>query len=230
MKFLKTLPLAISAGICGFLLSSCLDDNQPETLYPTLGTVIKEEKLIIDSDSYGVLVPTNPNKFTAAELDKDGQRVMINILANEIEAPLPESEERKVKIMELYKVTTKDINRTDKAGNELYEEFGNNPIQITSASISKEHLNIQYRFKGNNPEIPHRVSLVLRTVCQPDEDGLLPVELRHDAQQDELLHEFWSVTSFRLSGITEYNQKDIKGFKITYHSGANAQAEWVVKK
>lgn len=230
MNFLRTLPLAISAGICSLLLSSCLDDNQPETLYPTLGAVINEGKLSIDSDSYGVLVPTNPNRFTAAELDKNGQRVMINVLANEIEAPLPENEERKVKIIELYKVTTKDVNRTDKEGNELQEEFGNHPIQITSASISKEHLNIQYRFKGNNQEIPHCISLVLKTVCQPDEDGLLPVELRHDAQQDELLHEFWSVTSFRLSGITEYNQKDIKGFKITYNSGANTQAEWVVKK
>ena len=70
MKFFKTLPLAISAGICGFLLSSCLDDNQPETLYPTLGTVIKEEKLIIDSDSYGVLVLPIPTNLQLPNLTK----------------------------------------------------------------------------------------------------------------------------------------------------------------
>ena len=230
MGFFKTLPLAACVGLSSLFLSSCLDENQPEALYPTLGTVINKGRLTIDSDSYGMLVPTNPNKFAAAELDKDGQRVMINVLANEIEAPLPEKEEREVKIIELYKVTTKEVNRTEKEGAELQKEFGSDPIQITSASISKEHLNIQYRFEGSDQDKPHRISLVLKTTCPLDKDGLLAAELCHDAQQDALVHGFWSVTSFRLSGIAEYNREEAKGFKIIYNSGANAQAEWIVKK
>lgn len=231
MGILKKIALAMSISIlCSTLFSSCLNDNEPETLYPTLGTVQQEEQLIIDSDSYGRLIPTNPNKFTAADLDEDGQRVMISVLASEIEAPVSEGKIRKVEIIELYKVTTKDADRTGKEEEEVQEEFGNDPVQVTRATISKEHLNVQYRLKGTDRDTPHRISLVLKTDCQPDENGLLPVELRHDAQKDNQLHDFWSVTSFRLSSIPEYQEGAAKGFKIIYNSGADAKAEWVVKK
>ena len=51
---------------CCVTFSSCLDDNEPETVYPTLGTVNADGKdIIIESDSYGPLVPVNPGFITS---------------------------------------------------------------------------------------------------------------------------------------------------------------------
>lgn len=213
------------------MFSSCLDDNQPETLYPTLGTVQNEGKLTIDSDSYGKLIPTNPNKLTVADLDEEGQRVMVSVPANEIDAPASAEEEegKKVEIVELYKVTTKDADRTDKEEEEIRKEFGNDPVQITSATISKKHLNIQYRLKGTDRDSRHRISLVLTPDSKIDEEGFLQVELRHNAGGDNPIYDFWSVTSFQLASIPGF-QPETKGFKITYNSGSDAKAEWKVTR
>lgn len=61
MKRRNCLQQIIGILLCCTLFSSCLDDNEPETFFPTLGTVNADENdITIESDSYGLLIPTKP--------------------------------------------------------------------------------------------------------------------------------------------------------------------------
>ena len=62
---------------CCTLFSACLNDNEPEIVYSTLGTVNADGKDIkIESDSYGLLIPINPGFITSTQTDSTGQRVL----------------------------------------------------------------------------------------------------------------------------------------------------------
>lgn len=69
------------------LLSSCSFEQEDSLLlssnsgsFSTLGTVINTERITIDSDTYGTLLPTNPGIFTEKKVNILGQRVLLEIL------------------------------------------------------------------------------------------------------------------------------------------------------
>lgn len=230
MKIFKQIYVAASLLICGLFFTACdLDENDSTLSYLTLGTVINEGNLMVESDSHGILIPSNPSYFKTAQLDSTGQRVLMSIPANELEATVAEGEQRVVDIIELYKVLTKDANdlRTDSLTN---INFGNDPIQITGISISANHLNIEVYIKGSDAEKSHRLSLLLNKDCKLDTEGWLPVELRHNAEGDVQKDLFWSVVSFNLSSIPEYKDSTFKGFRVYYNNGTNPQTVCEVSK
>jgi uroporphyrinogen III methyltransferase/synthase len=49
-----------------------------------------------------------------------------------------------------------------------------------------------------------------------DENGLLPVELRHNPGADLQINSYWGVVSFTLSSIPQYQDSAFKGFRILY--------------
>ena len=128
------------------------------------------------------------------------------------------SEAKKVEIISLYKVLTKDADciTPEEAVESINNIFGTAPICITSSSISKEHLNIQYEIGGNNSNISHRISLLVPQNAHLDENGLLPVELRHNPGADLQINSYWGVVSFTLSSIPQYQESAFKGFRILY--------------
>ncbi len=206
------------------LLSSCSFDQEDSLLlssnsgsFSTLGTVIDTERITIDSDTYGTLLPTNVSIFTEKKLNILGQRVLLEILFLN-EDKRNNTEDKEVKIISLYKVLTKDANivTPDETDAAIDETFGNAPIVITSSSISKEHLNIQYEIGGNDSDISHRISLLVAQNAQLDENGLLPVELRHNPETDLQINPFWGVVSFTLSSIPQFQDSAFKGFRILY--------------
>ena len=206
------------------LLSSCSFEQEDSLLlssnsgsFSTLGTVINTERITIDSDTYGTLLPTNPGIFTEKKVNILGQRVLLEILFLN-EDKRNNTGDKEVKIISLYKVLTKDANIVipDETDAALDETFGTAPIVITSASISKEHLNIQYEIGGNDSNISHRISLLVPQNAQLDENGLLPVELRHNPESDLQINSFWGVVSFTLSSIPQYQDSAFKGFRILY--------------
>lgn len=234
MNLLKQ--ICFRAGLllcCVTAIFSCsLNDDEPDLIYLTLGTVTNDGRLKIESDSHGTLVPSNPERFAAADADETGQRVLISVPANEIEADVQEGGEKEVNVVELYKVLTKDADdlRITRPENGSDTDFGNDPLQIIGVSISAQHLNVQLYIKGHNTEKPHRISLLLDEGCQIDENGWLPVELRHNAGQDSQSETFWSVVSFKLSSIPEYESPAFEGFHIYYNNGTNKHAECFVRK
>ena len=211
------------------LFSSCLDDNDPIAIYPTLGTVSATEPMTIESDSYGTILPKNPSIVASHQADSVGQRVLTNLyfdseVSSSKEKPLSAS------IIDMYKVLTKPADDLRKADAPDADSFGNAPIQPTSTSLSKEHLNIQFNIMGGNETIPHRISLLLTDATQIDEDGFVPVILRHHTNGDSQNTNFWGIVSFTLSSIPEFTDPHCQGIKLIYNSGANLNASVIIKK
>ena len=218
------LSLTVALGVC---LSSCLDDNEPLTVYSTLGTVTSLEPVTIDTDVYGIINPSNPSIVSSQKVDSIGQRVLANLYLN-AEAQKPENND--VSIISLYKVLTKNANDTRLAGTPKPDFYGNSPIQVTGATLSKEHFNIQFNLLGEDGSIPHRISLLLTDKTKIDDKGYLRLDLRHDSNGDNSNTIFWGIASFTLSSISEINDPACKGIKIYYNSGAYPEAYWKVEK
>lgn len=224
MKRRNCLQQIIGILLCCTLFSSCLDDNEPETFFPTLGTVNADENdITIESDSYGLLIPTNPGFITSTQTDSTGQRILavFNIQKTQLK--------KENRYAGRTSKSKQSINqKADDLRIGIEDVFGNSPIQITAASISQKHLNIQYEYYGST-NISHRISLVLNSETQLDENGLLQVEFRHNNQGDTYSERLWGIVSYTLESIPDYDESKCKGFKIIYDSGANSRAEWIVK-
>lgn len=214
---------AIFACILGTVATSCIDnDNYPE-LYPTMGTVTNLTSYSINSDSYGTLIPKNPDIISMYDADSIGQRILVNINFPDSENKSSnEKSGKEVTIYELYKVLTKKADDLRLPEADANVDFGNDAIEITSATISEEHLNIEFNIYGKNETIPHRISLLLTEDSQIDDEGLLEVELRHNNNNDNGNTVYWGIASFTLSSIPECSDENFKGFKIIYNSKNNS--------
>ena len=208
-----------------FLLYGCSLEKDEQLLlssnngsFSTLGTVVDTERITIDSDTYGTLLPINTSIFTDNKVNILGQRVLLEILFLNENKQNNNVQAKDVKIISLYKVLTKDadIITSEETAESVNDIFGTAPIFITSSTISKEHLNIQYEIGGNNSNISHRISLLVPQNAHLDENGLLPVELRHNAGADLQINSYWGVDSFTLSSIPQYQDSAFKGFRILY--------------
>lgn len=223
-------------SVIGFfvtMLSSCLDNEPYPALYPTMGTVTDLTSYTINSDSYGILVPKNPDIIKFNDADSIGQRVLINVIFDEGNEKEKVSA-KEVNIYELFKVLTKKANDLRTETQEDINDFGDAPIQIipyeTGAYISEEHLNLEFYINGHDKNIPHRISLLLTDETELDDEGLLRVELRHNNYSDFGNTTFWGIASFTLSSIPEYTDPDFKGFRIIYKNSDNSYSELKVLK
>ena len=226
LKHLCCIPVVLGVGM---FFSSCLSDDKPDGFYSTLGTVTETgRELLLESDSYGLLKPTNPNWFVAENADSVGQRVLAGVQFYEGEEKNSEETPISVQIVELYKVLTKKVDDVRNGEEDIY---GNDPIVITAASVTKEHLNIQFELASSNSKEMHRISLVLTDKSVPDENGILPIEFRHSAEgyAENRDTRGWGIASYTLESIDEkFPDTAIKGFKILYNDGSNAQAQYLV--
>lgn len=240
MKFLVIYFSALTAAVFGLLCQSCSDGHEEyfpslyssdEGGYSSLGTVVSSDELLVESDSYGLLYPINAEIFTDSGVDTVGQRVLMEINFID-EIILNETQVQTVLVKQLYKVLTKAVDdlRTDTVttSTEIEDLFGNQPIWVTSASISGFYLNIQFNVKGHNTDIAHRISLLLTDESTLDSGGLLRVELRHNPEGDTQEDILWGVVSFSLSSIPEFSDPDFKGFRIIYNTGEGDTEEYVV--
>ncbi len=106
-------------------------------------------------------------------------------------------------------------------------------MHIAVASVTKEHLNIQFTLASSTSGKPHRISLVLTEESVPDENGILPVEFRHNAEGDlpDWDTRGWGIASYTLASIDEkYPDTEIKGFKILYYDESGSHAQCIVKR
>lgn len=228
LKQLRCIPVVLVGSIC---VSSCLNDDEPEGFYSTLGTVTETgHDLTFESDSYGLLKPTNPNWFVAEKADSVGQRVLAGVQFYGEEERKENHEPLPVQIVELYRVLTKKVDDIRNGEEDIY---GNDPIQIAIASVTKEHLNIQFTIASSSSGKPHRISLVLTEESKPDAEGILPIEFRHNAEGDvpDWDARGWGIASYTLKSIDEkFPDIEIKGFKIVYNEGGNNKAQCIVKR
>lgn len=115
-------------------------------------------------------------------------------------------------MLNLYNIPTRAATDLREAEDNDLNRFGNDPVQITGSSISKEHLNIEFNFKGSGNNNIHDFTLILPEGTELDNRGMLLVELRHDAKSDTPTGWYWGVTSFTLKSIPEYQQTTFRAF------------------
>lgn len=215
------------------LLTSCINNEPYPVMYPTMGTIADLTNYSINSDSYGVLIPNNPNIISAKNADSIGQRVFININFPQEENKGKDTSKR-VNIFELFKALTKKADDLRAEDAENPESFGDAPIFIipseAGAYISDEHLNLEFYIFGEDTSIPHRISLLLTEDTKLDDEGLLKVELRHDNFSDGSRDKFWGIASFTLASIPECSDPGFKGFRISYKSTDYSTTELKVLK
>ena len=223
----KTL-VGLTIALCS-CFTACLDDNEPLAIYPTLGTISATAPITIESDSYGSILPKNPSIVTSQHADSVGQRVLTNLYFD-TEPTFENGGTQHADILDLYKILTKPADDLRKTDAPSADSFGNSPIQPTSLSLSKEHLNIQFNMLGGTEIIPHRISLLLTADTQLDENGMVPVMLRHNANGDSQNTIYWGIVSFTLASIPEYNDPACKGVRLYYNSGANLNATMTIRK
>ena len=222
------------------LFQSCANDKSEDIYmvtgsYSTLGTIVETDGLLIESDIYGLLAPANAEQFVNPETDTVGQRALLEFAFEEQTSETSADGIRPIQLSRFYKVLTKRADDIRNSGqgfsDNAAKQYGSNPIEISAASISKHHLNVQYYILGHNTEdIPHRISLVLTNESSLDEDGLIRAELRHDANGDLQKETFWGVVSFTLSDIPECSDPKFEGFRIVYHNAEGASQEYIAAR
>ena len=181
-----------------------------------------------DNDSNDMYESEFGSYSTLGTITSTGQRVLLDFNFIEKDPLIYPDSIQPVQAVHLYKVLTKPANDVRTNGTDTLPDlspYGNDPIQINTATISKHHLNIQFYVLGYYADIAHRISLLLTDESKLGEDGMLTVELRHNAESDLQKEAFWGVVSFELSSIPECNSSQFKGFKIKHTDFTYASAE-----
>lgn len=231
MKRIKVITTFIILILVIPFMSSCLNDYDDDTDYldnpynAALATVITPSNIAgeakIENDNEGIAYVMNPDILTRYEVNKEGQRIFYRYVYVETPAGKENKEGPFIKITELQKILTKKIDILKEGDNDVY---GNDMINYISYNLGKTHLTLQFQIYGSNTNIKHRISLVAKEGAIPDENGLLAVELRHNAEGDK--QEIISApeyVSFPLSSAPGYDKGTLKGFKMKYKSIYNGE-------
>ena len=198
----KNLLYLLLVALTAPLLHSCLDDDDDSTCDSLLamGTV----KVIEGRDYYfaldgGTTMYPGDTTYIHNYALNDGQRAFVHFI------PLDEGVsgyDYNARILEIENILTKDIYfmPTEKA-----DSIGQDPIDIISAWVKQDYLNIQFRFYSNPASnVAHMLNLVVDEAAdtQEDSDGNLLLEFRHNAFTDTQHGTLQrGIVSFRLRNV-----------------------------
>lgn len=222
MKKFRIIVLATLVVTLIPFLQSCLDSgNDNDDYFVTcpdggklaIGTVIVPDPAA-SRNFYFALdegIKVFPGDTTAIRSfqPKDGQRVFIGYLKNEVEIPGYEINGR---IFTIENILTKEIIPLTA---ETADSIGDDRINVTTHSLTNEYLTIECQyFSSQNANKKHMLNLVEnKTIDKEEEDGYILLEFRHNAFKDEPLKIGPSIVSFRLTHIAE-KMKEAKGVKV----------------
>ena len=140
---------------------------------------------------------------------KDGKRVIVNFSFLEGQR---EGYDYYILINDIDSVLVKNVIPITP---ETTDSIGNDPVNVLDMWTSDKYLTVQFEMRGAGYE-KHMINLVrdYSLSPNPDEDGYLQLELRHNRLNDpEVEHFLWGVASFRLEDLNMENP-DLKGLKI----------------
>jgi hypothetical protein len=126
---------------------------------------------------------------------RDNQRVMVNYTI--LDEAGQSNHRFWVKINNLYDVLFKDIVELTSSNN---DSIGNDPVQINDIWISKDFLNVEFRYLGG--EKIHFINLSRPEGKVSELPQPVKLELRHNAHHDSL--------KYNLFGIVTFNLKELK--------------------
>lgn len=210
-------------------MQSCLngydDASEESTLNgmpynAALATVVNPGEIpgeaVIDIDDKGHAYVVNPAILTRHEVNAAGNRIFCLYTHAESPSGMQDSKAPYIQIRELQKILTKEIDILHEGEEDVY---GHDGINYIAHHLGKNYLTLQFQIYGSNTGIKHRISLVAEEGAKPDENGLLAVELRHNAEGDEQKYLSQSgYVSFPLSTVPGYVEGTLKGFKMKFQS------------
>lgn len=225
-KLTKTIQL-IGAITVALLLPACLESDGEDssnmsadvTYTPALATVMQPittaGDAIIEIDYEGTAHVVNPELLTRSDAAYVGQRIFFTYRAA---AAYPSTAtSRYIEILTLQKILTKQV---DILGGDEADTFGTDPISLSVCHIGPTHLTLEFQVMLNtSSHISHRISLVAEEDAQPDADGFVDLQLRHDANGDlpQTLSSA-AYVSFALDSVPGYREGTLQGVRIAYTS------------
>ena len=223
MKKLKKLLLSLLLLLSVSFIQSCSVDDNDINYITEFGTVSHlaqndNEYYQFNGDHYGLSNLLNKNALKYTQTDSVGQRVLYTYCVEQENknSTIPQNAKQNIRIYDIYKILTKKMNTLDPSLEN--DDFGKDPIHINGMYISSEHLNIQFSIRRNSPNIAHRISLVGMEGVEPDENGVLNLDLRHNMFDDNPYHLNTGYVSYTLESIPGYNEGTLKKLIINCQS------------
>lgn len=194
------------------LMISCNDDDDNYSLgkrWEALATV----EPISDNSYYFVL--DNGEKLGVAAsnvvyIPKSGQRVYLNFTYLSDEA---NNYDHLIKVNWLAEILTKGVIDLTY---ENQDSIGNDPVKVHSLWIGDDYLNIHFGYNASG-QVAHYINLVNNTTIDPNEDGKIHLEFRHNTNQDPQWY-----------GRDSYVAFDLRPYKQEYGAGGKESVEFVI--
>lgn len=210
---MKKIPfsLLIIAVFSGFILQSCLDDDDRNYNYDlAIGTLQK------DADDFYYLQLDNDKKLfardsSAIHYHKVGVGKRILAQFRYLEEEIGKDYEYSILIDDIYPILTKPV---IKITPEKEDSIADDKIEVINYWISKQYLNIEYQVWGGN-SIPHMLNLVEVEEPKDPEEGYVSLEFRHNRFNDPENHMYSGIVSFDLSALGyQPGAEGVKGIKV----------------
>ncbi|HOT13949.1 MAG TPA: NigD-like C-terminal domain-containing protein [Bacteroidales bacterium] len=183
------------------LLSAC-EETDNETYYSTLGNLkITADSVIIESDKGNRMMVKN----SLSSSFKDNDRVIAYFTM--AEQPLPKGIDYVINVYNIEKVLVKPVIVYDST---KADSIGNDPIFVNGTWISKNYLNVDFRFYGYN--LKHMINLTRNAgIFGAD---TIQLEIRHNDKNDAPQYTLNGFVSFDLTTI-EHPEKDSVVLHVT---------------
>lgn len=188
--------------------SSCSDDT--ESQYIGYGTVEKtsESNYQIKMDDGYTLNPQE--SCIPASFLRDSMRLIVNFtMLDQLDSTY------NVRINGADTILTKPILPYDESKS---DSIGNDPVKIGDVWIASGFINFDFLYSGGYPypSERHMVNLLHHSIA----DGILPLEFRHNAFNDQRETVYRGIVSFPLDKLTKDMEKPVK-LQIKYQESAN---------
>jgi hypothetical protein len=190
---------ALIISVFSLLFASC-ESNEDyyslDDIWISMGIIDKPDngngfEIFIDNGDTIVPVVNDVPYFSIS----DNQRVMVNYTI--LDEAGQSNHKFWVKINNLYDVILKDVIELTASNN---DSIGNDPVHIEDIWISKNFLNVEFRYLGG--EKIHFINLTRQGGSVSELSQPLKLELRHNAHNDSL--------KFNLIGIVTFDLKKLK--------------------
>lgn len=156
----------------------------------------------LSHDTYALILDNGDRLWPAASdvayLPKANQRVFVNytILSDQ-----QGEYAHYVKINDIWNVLTKNVIELNEAN---ADSIGNDPIKLNSMWIGGDYLNVDLMFNYGGVR-PHLFNLVNNTLNPDTLDGVVELELRHNAYGSQNMELFEAIACFNLKPFRQEN-------------------------
>lgn len=197
------------------------DDDDDFTYYTDMATVESlDGRWVLQSDNCGQLIPANPGILNMCDADKENQRIIaaFNFIDEDNRS------NNGIELYDIYRVLTKDLYQMPANDEEKADSIGNDPVYVRRITTSEKHINFYFSVMGDHTDLKHFINLItVGDDVQPDADGTLAVEFRHNNEGIHPRVTQWGWAAFPLESIPGYTEGKTKRLSIKVNEGNNTQ-------